>query len=183
MIFSFTFARKSRFLMVDLEKFRENARKEGMCDRYAVLWDGAGSKKQLMDLALSVQGADFLCAGIAKGWGISSDEIVKRFGRYINGVYTYEDTSGYTSVMYCKYYGEIVVDDTMLVLIDCDATVVVPDWGVVDIYATGFTNLSIVGGGRVRLIAYGDKGDVTVESVDEACRFKRIQKLNWSRGE
>lgn len=182
MIFSFTFACKSRFLMVDLEKFRENARREGICDRYAALWDGCGSKRGLMDLALSSQGADFLCDGIAKGWGISADEIVKRFGRYINGVYTYEDASGYSSVMYCRYYGEIVVDDTMLVLIDCDATVVVPDWAVCDIYATGFTNLSIVGGGRVRLIAYGDKSDVTVESVDEACRFKRIQKLCWSRG-
>lgn len=169
--------------MVDLEKFRENARREGICDRYAALWDGCGSKRGLMDLALSSQGADFVCDGIAKGWGISADEIVKRFGRYINGVYTYEDASGYSSVMYCKYYGEIVVDDTLLLLIDCDATVFVPDWAVCDIYATGFTNLSIVGGGRVRLIAYGDAGDVTVESIDSGCRFRRVQKSHWSRGE
>jgi hypothetical protein len=169
--------------MVNLEQFRENARKERICDRYAESWDRAVSKKGLMDLALSAQGADFVCDGIAKGWGISADEIVKRFGRYINGVYTYEDVSGYSSVMYCRYYGEIVVDDTLLVLIDCDVTVFVPDWAVVDIYATGFTSLSIVGGGRVRLIAYGDAGNVVVESIDGGCRFRRIQKNHWSRGE
>lgn len=168
--------------MVDLEKFRERASEEGICDRYAERWDSAKSKKSLMDLAMSVQGADFLCDGIAKGWSISSDIIVAAFGRYINGVYTYEDESGYSSVLYCKYYGEIAVEDALLILIDCDVTVVVPDWSVVDIYATGYTNLSIVGGGRVRLIAYGDACDVTVESVDGECRFRRIQKRGWSRG-
>ncbi len=169
--------------MVDLSQFRENARKEGICDRYAVLWDGCGSKKGLMDLALSAQGADFLCDGIAKGWGISSDEIVKRFGRYINGVYTYEDASGYTGVMYCEYIGSIDVETTLVVLIDCDVVLNVPDWHVCDIYATGKTSISVVGGGRVRLIAYGDAGDVVVDSVDAGCRYRRIQKNTWNRGD
>jgi hypothetical protein len=53
---------------------------------------------------------------------------------------------------------------------------------VCDIYASGKTSVSIVGGGRVRLIAYGDAGDVVVESVDAGCRFRRIQKSGWSRG-
>ena len=168
--------------MVDLEQFRENARKEDICDRYAVLWDSAGSKRCLMDLALSAQGADFVCDGIAKGWGISSGEIVKRFGKYINGRYVYEGEGGYTSVMYCGYEGSIDVDTTLLVLIDSDVVLVVPDWMVCDVYASGNVSVSIVGGGRVRLVAYGDAGDVVVESIDSGCRFKRIQKSHWSRG-
>lgn len=168
--------------MVDLSQFRINADNEGICERYADLWDGAGSKKSLIDLALSGQGADFLCDGISKGWGISPDEIVRRFGRYINGGYVYRDESGYTSTMYCKFVGNIDVDTTLLLLIDCDVVLNVPDWMVVDVYACGETNLSIVGGGRVRLVAYGDISSVNVESVDGDCVFKRIQKRNWSRG-
>jgi hypothetical protein len=168
--------------MVDLEKFRENARKEGMCDRYAVLWDECGSKKGLMDLALTSQGIDFVCDGIAKGWGISVEEIERRFGRYINGAYVHEDDDGYSSVMYCGYEGSIDVDTTLVVLIDSDVVLSVPDWLVCDIYASGKVNISIVGGGRVRLIAYGDAGDVVVESVDSGCRFRRVQKNGWSRG-
>jgi hypothetical protein len=169
--------------MVNLEQFRENAREEKICDRYAEKWDNAGSKKVLMDLALSVQGADFLCDGIGKGWGISSVEIVRRFGHYINGRYVYECEGGYSSVMYCGYEGSIDVDTSLVVLIDSDVVLVVPEFCVVDIYATGKVSMSIVGGGRVRLIAYGDAGNVVVESVDGGCRFRRIQKNHWSRGE
>ena len=167
--------------MVNLEQFRANAEREGICENYALLWDKAGSKKQLMDIALSAQGADFLCDSIAKGWGLSSDEIVSRFKRYINGAYTYEAPSGYTSVLYCQYYGPIEAEDTLVVLIDCDATISVPEWAVCSIYATGFTNISIVGSGRVRLVAYGDPSSVTVESVSEDCKFKRVQKKERDR--
>ena len=169
--------------MVNLEQFRENAREERICDRYAERWDSAGSKKGLMDLALSSQGADFVCDGIAKGWGISAEEISRRFGKYINGRYVYEDESGYSSVMYCGYEGSIDVDTTLLVLIDSDVVLSIPDWHVCDVYASGKVGISVVGGGRVRLIAYGDAGDVVVDSIDSGCRFRRIQKNHWSRGE
>jgi hypothetical protein len=169
--------------MVSLEQFRENARKEGICGRYAALWDNAKSKKVLVDLGLSVQGMDTVCDSIAKGWGISTDEIRRRFGSYINGRYIHEDEAGYTSVIYCGYEGSIDIETSLLMLVDCDVVLTIPDWHVCDIYATGKVSLSIVGGGRVRLIAYGDAGDVVVESVDDACRFRRIQKAHWSRGE
>lgn len=169
--------------MLGLEQFRSYASGEGICEEYALLWDKAGSKRQLMDLAMSVQGADFLCDTIARGAGvITSDLIVSKFGRYLNGAYCYEDGSGYSSELYCKHYGAIDVDVAIVILIDCDVTLSVPDWMVCDIYATGVTNISVVGGGRVRLIAYGDAGDVTVESVDAGCRFRRVQKREWSRG-
>ena len=167
--------------MVNLEQFRANAEKEGICENYALLWDKAGSKKQLMDIALSAQGADYLCYSIAKGWGLSSNEIISRFNRYINGAYTYEAPSGYTSVLYCKYYGAIDAEDTLVILIDCDATISVPDWAICSIYATGITNVSIIGGGRVRLIAYGDPANVTIESVSEDCRLKVIHKEDRDR--
>ena len=170
--------------MIDLEQFRVNAEKEGiLCENYALLWDKANSKKQLMDLALSAQGANTLCYSIAHGWGLSNEEILKRFKRYINGAYTYEAASGYTSVLYCNYYGMIEAEDTLIILIDCDTIINVPEWAVCSIYATGKTNISIIGGGRVRLVAYGDPANITVESVSENCRFKRVQNKGIDREE
>mgnify|MGYP006874766911 FL=1 len=95
----------------------------------------------------------------------------------------YEDEAGYSSVMYCGYEGSIDVETALVVLIDSDVVLSVPEWHVCDVYASGKVSVSIVGGGRVRLIAYGDAGDVVVESIDSGCRFRRIQKNGWSRGE
>lgn len=167
--------------MVNLQQFRANADKEGICEEYALLWDKAGSKKQLMEIAMSSQGADFLCDSIAKGWGISPDEISSKFSRYLNGAFVYHDVLGYSSVLYCQHFGTIEVEDTLVILIDSDVVLSVPDMAVCEVYATGVTTLSIIGGGHVRLVAYGNPANVVVESVSEDCKFRRVQKRERER--
>lgn len=164
--------------MIDLKQFRQNATKDGLCSEYATKWDNSGSKKHLIDLAFGVKGVDYICDAIAKGWGISPDYICENFSRYINGGYTYED--GYSSKMYCRYKGDIVCEDTILALIDCDVTIELPEYHICQIYATGCCNINIVGKGEAIVVAYGKAEDVNVTFTEDV-RIKRIQKKEKDR--
>lgn len=161
--------------MIDLTKFRENATAEGFCDEYVTKWDNCGSKKELVDMAFSVKAVDYLCDAIAKGWGLSPDYIADKFKAYINGNYTL-DTGGYTSQMYCKYKGDIICDVALLTLIDCDATIELPEFQISQIYSTGKTNIRLYGKGEAIIVAYGNPDDVTVENIGDV-RYKRKQKI------
>jgi len=162
--------------MVTLEDFLENAQVEGICDEYRDRVVNCGSKKQLMDMALSAKGSDYLCDAIAKGWGISPKEISRRFAPYINGKYTLD--KGYTSTMYCQYNGSIVCEPTLLILIECDVDVEIPKHHVCYIYACGKCNIRIKGG-WFRVHTYGNPNDVVivhneeVESYFRECKKER----------
>ena len=43
-------------------EFKQKAFKMGICDDYRKQWQQATNNKDLADMALTVQGADFLCA-------------------------------------------------------------------------------------------------------------------------
>lgn len=159
--------------MITLEDFLENAQVEGICDEYRDRVVNCGSKKQLMDMALSAKGADYLCDAIAKGWGISPEEISRRFAPYINGKYTLD--KGYTSAMYCQYKGSIVCETTLLTLIECNIEVEVSEYCIRAIYACGKCNISIKGKGQVLVVTYGNPNDV-VFTLDKDIRCKRLRK-------
>lgn len=159
--------------MVTLEDFLENAQVEGICDEYRDRVVNCGSKKQLMDMALSAKGSDYLCDAIAKGWGISPQEISKRFAPYINGKYTLD--KGYTSTMYCQYKGSIACEITLLILIECDVDVEIPKNCVCCIYACGKCNIRIKGKGQVLVVTYGNPNDVILQ-CDMDIRCKRLRK-------
>lgn len=165
--------------MIDINEFRQNATKDGLCAEYTILWDNCKSKKQLMDLVLSVKGIDYLCDAIAKGWGVSPDYIEYKFGAYINGRYRYEDK--YSSTIYCKFNGEIECNTTALTLICCNVNVVVPKNHICEIYATGNTNITLSGEGRCVVIAYGNAEEVIVNVDSENIHYKRIQKKEKDR--
>ena len=65
--------------MIDLTKFRENADERGICEEYSEKWADCVSKKQLMDLALDINGTIYLCNAIANGWGLSPEFIEDKF--------------------------------------------------------------------------------------------------------
>lgn len=159
--------------MVTLEDFLENAQVEGICDEYRDDVVNCGSKKQLMDIALSAKGSDYLCDAIAKGWGASPQEISKRFAPYINGKYTLD--KGYTSTMYCQYNGSIVCETTLLTLIECNIEVEIPEYHVCEIYACGKCNISVTGKGQVLVVTYGNPNDVVLRP-DMDIRCKRLRK-------
>lgn len=159
--------------MVTLEDFLENAQVEGICDEYRDDVVNCGSKKQLMDMALSVKGADYLCDAIAKGWGVSPQEISKRFAPYINGKYTLD--KGYTSTMYCQYNGSIVCETTLLTLIECNIEVEIPEYHTCEIYACGKCNIRVKGKGQVLVVTYGNPDEVVLKP-DMDIRCKRLRK-------
>lgn len=153
--------------IIDLYKFRQNANDNGVCDEYAKLWDKALSKVQLMDLALSVAGSDYLCDAIAKGWGVSPEYICSKFTHYINGRYEYTDESGYTSMMYCMFDGDVSCTSTLLTLINCDMTIHIPQYHMCQVNVTGNCKIDFTGEGSVVLFAYGDTDNITISSEEK----------------
>lgn len=162
--------------MVDLNKFRQNATQNGICGEYSTLWDSCLSKKEMADLGLSAKGLDYLCNAIAKGWGISPELLSKTFKNYINGKYRLE--KGYTSALYCLYNEDIVCETTALGLVNCNVSVIVPEYHICKIYATANTNITLSGKGEVIVIAYGDPNSVIVNVKSVELKYKRIQKTS-----
>lgn len=159
--------------MVTLEDFLENAQVEGICDEYRDRVVNCGSKKQLMDMALSAKGSDYLCDAIAKGWGISPQEISRRFAPYVNGKYIL-DNGIYTSQMFCGVGGSLECTTTLLCVIDCNLIITIPQNYICEIQTTK-SNLHLVGSGRVVVVTYGEKDDVTI-TCDDSVRYRRIHK-------
>lgn len=121
-----------------LEDYRKRAFEEGICDEYRKRWGKCHTKKDIMDMALSVRAVDYICSSIALGWGrLSSEAIIEDFGRYVNGSYS-RDCGGYLSEMYCGYSGKIVARKTILTLIHCGKVeVIIPKGYIIQVYVVG----------------------------------------------
>lgn len=157
--------------MDELATFKSRALRHGVCASYLDKWDAACSKKQIADMALSVQGAEYVCQSMAEGWGISPGYIANDFGSYINGRYKAAN-DGYTSRVYCKYNGKITVDATLIIIIDSIADIDVPPNAMCEVFCCGPCRLAISGGGRATFVCYG--GDVALSG--RCGRMKVINK-------
>lgn len=112
--------------MNEMALFRERLKKTQACAKYRRLFDAAETKQDYMNIALTPQGADVVLDGIQFKWGLSAKFIEENFADYINGKYVYNNPSGYTSEMYCNYWGDIQARTSMLVLINHSGTVTIP---------------------------------------------------------
>lgn len=146
---------------MDLVNFREIAKGKGICGLYLSKWEDCISKKQLMDVALSAQGMDFLCKSISDGWGLQSKYIHKEFSRFLNGRYIHENENGYTSSLYCKYNGEIESETTAILIIDSNVEVNIPKNHICEVYVVGDTKINFNGEGKVIAIRYGKTSSIT----------------------
>lgn len=162
--------------MIDLDKYRDNARKENLCEEYSQMWDSCGSLKQYMDMALSTKGVDYLCDSIAKGWGISPEHLSDRFSRFINGRYISKQKN-YESELYCEYNGSIAVRTAILTLINCKCDIYLPVNNICEIYVTGKSAIHIKGAGRCIFVCYGKEEDINI-ITDNSVKMKRINKKN-----
>lgn len=143
-----------------LERLQKDAIEHNVCSEYLKKWQNAKSKKQLVDIALSSQGCIFMCTSIEQGWGIESDYLRKNFEPFINRKYVMEDK--YSSCMYVKNKGVVVVDTTLLLIIDSDMTVSVPKNMITKLYVCGDSKVKVKGTGRVIVVRYGDSVNVAV---------------------
>ena len=149
--------------MITLEDFRTNAQVEGICDEYRDAFLSCVDKKQLMDMALGIKGADYLCNAISKGWGISPDEITKRFKGYLNGRYVF-DNGKYTSTMYCQCSDDTIeCETTLLTLIECkNITLNIPQNHICRIFTCVKCSIDIRGKGSCEIVCYGDYEDLKI---------------------
>lgn len=128
----------------------------GLCGKYNEKWADATTQKELVDLATDINGADFLCASVAKGWGLSRDFLLQNFGDYINGRYVsaHGEKKDYTSEVFIGCDGEIRARTTIIIVLYSDVTVYVPKNHACRIFAAGNTNIGIQCDGHCEFTDY-----------------------------
>lgn len=144
-------------MKVTLEDFRKNATEHGICEMSAD-WDKCKSKKQLIDLALSIRGIEYIAKAISEGWGIDAEIICREFAPFINGKYV-RDKDGYTSALWCSFKekspAEIYATQTALLVIGFIGNIYIPKNRICEIHAVN-SKFSVYGDGVLRLKPYGD---------------------------
>lgn len=167
-------------MSIGLKEYRENARKNDLCSEYSQKWDECKSYKQVIDMALDVKGVDYLCDTISKGWGITYDVILDKFGNFINGKYiSHQD--GYTSKMYCDYEGDVETNTTLICLISSNIVLSLLPNSLCEVYVTGKCNIEVKGDGRCVFVCYGNEKDISITGNTALC--KRINKKDRDRYE
>ena len=164
-------------MMNELHKFKETAISHGVCDEYLGKWNKATSKKELIDIALSSEGCEFMCSSINEGWGIDKAFFKRTFYPYLNGRYKYDKK--YTSSIYVDYKGSILADTTLMQVIDCDMCISVPSTMITKVFICGDSNVVFKGNGRLIVIVYGDKPKIDYKDFKGNIKF--IKGQQWIR--
>lgn len=145
-------------MTITLSEFRRQADKHGICEMSAE-WDNCKSKKQLIDLALSIRGIEYIAKAISEGWGIDADTICREFAPFNCGKYV-RDKDGYTSAIYCSdgkenCVAEINATTTAILVIDFIGRIIIPENRICEIHLVN-SKCYIRGEGRGYVYAYGD---------------------------
>lgn len=106
---------------------KRNAIMMNLCDEYRTMWDNANDIEKLMDMAMDVNGAEFLAASSNTAWGLTTAFIKGKVPAFINGNHIHRNRKGYTSEMYAGYEGDITARTALIILIGCKAKVYVPE--------------------------------------------------------
>lgn len=146
--------------MNELLNLKHNSVRLGLCSTYLDRWNKATSDDDLIDIALDVNGAEFLAMSVADGWGLPTEFIKERFGKFINGKW-YRHKNGYTSELYAGFDGDISQRCTLTTLIDCTSTIYVPNVNVARLYVSGESNITVRNDGECDVYIYGDKAKVS----------------------
>lgn len=144
-------------MKVTLEQFRKNAAEHGICEMSAD-WDKCKSKKQLIDLALSIRGIEYIAKAVSEGWGIDAETICREFAPFINGKYV-RDKDGYTSALYCSFKeespAEIYAEQTALLVIGFIGNIYIPKNRICEIHLVD-SKCYVVSKGKANIYVYGD---------------------------
>ena len=144
-------------------EFKQKAFKMGICEEYRKQWQQATNNKDLADMAMSIQGADFLCASVVNQWGGTKEQMMFALYDFANGNYVRRG-NGYTSELFLYYEGKITVKSTLYIVIGSeDVEIYVPRYRISNIYLAGCQNVQINCDGAVYVVNY-DK-DSKVKSV------------------
>ena len=133
-----------------------------VCALYLDRIKAAGSKSAIAEMVCDCNGGVFVCSEIAAGAELDYESAAQYFAAHFNGkrVFEYENEYGrYTSETYCAYSGEIVAKTTVITLLGCDVTIVVPDGAICNINCDSHSHCKIVCKGNSRAICtyWGNK--------------------------
>jgi len=141
--------------MNELLEYKCNAKRLGICEPYLKRWNEATSKEDLMNIALDINGVDFLAISTAEGWGLPVDYIKQNFGNYINGKWQRQGR-GYTSELYVGYKASITQRSTITLLIGCNCKFYTPKYHVCSLFVSGKSHVTVCGRGKCTVTTYGD---------------------------
>lgn len=140
--------------MKDLLWFKKECEKQGICESMKALWDNARSDEDLICVASSVRGMDYISDAHAKGWFVDLDWMRERFNSYINGYYMF-DNGLYTSSIYVSYTGNIKLKSRAIMLLDCNCTIESDNMPHM-IYVSGKSRVEIKNGHNCICYIYGE---------------------------
>lgn len=171
----------------NLIDFKKKAKRLGLCDDYTIRWNKCSSKEELMKLALTINGVEFLADSIAFRWGLSKEYIVKEFGDYLCSTerHTVLSERGYTSEMYAMVNGGVIKPYGSLSLIiscNCSITLYNNFMGFIYICDGSIVNIDASLSKELRLFVYGDTNNITFSDKGNGKIFiENIQKSKWVR--
>ena len=135
-------------------EFKQKAFKMGICEEYRKQWQQATNNKDLADMAMSIQGADFLCASVVNQWGGTKEQMMFALYDFANGNYVRRG-NGYTSELFLYYEGKITVKSTLYIVIGSeDVEIYIPRYRIANIYLAGCKNVKINCAGAVYVVKY-----------------------------
>ena len=143
-------------------EFKQKAFKMGICEEYRKQWQQATNNKDLADMAMSIQGADFLCASVVNQWGGTKEQMMFALYDFANGNYV-RHNQGYTSELFLYYEGKITVKSTLYIVIGSeDVEIYIPRYRIANIYLAGCKNVKINCDGAVYIVNYDKDSKVKI---------------------
>ncbi len=143
---------------MNVETLKENILADDICAEYSAQVAACINKKQLFDVALSRQGAQYVCEQVAKGSIITPQVIETLFSSFLNGQYVRRGE--YSSAIYLKFKETIECNTDLLVLINCDVEVVLPPMVTATIFIVGCNRVKIESKQGVYVQCFGKQPDV-----------------------
>lgn len=143
-----------------------------ICERYLPSVGSAQSRKQYMDIALDINGMEFLCNMREKGYGLPYDVICGEFRAYLNGRYIHTNAKpigGYSSSLYCRIEdpSEITINTTLTGIFGCSCWIHVPKNMCCQLCVDGASVVNIsVGDGAKCHVDLWDGGVVISDNMD-----------------
>lgn len=156
--------------MNELLDFKRAARLHGVCGEWGGRWDAAESRGDLMNVALSAQGVEYIAAATAQGWGLSQEYFKREFASYINGLWQ-RKADGYTSELYVGHSGAVEQRSTLTLMLGCHCTFHVPKKGVAQLYLCGGSDVTVVNDGYCAVYVYGDGNTFRTEGRGVHSRY------------
>lgn len=161
-------------------EFKQKAFRMGICDRYRQEWARVSDYKGLADMMMTIQGADFICASVANGWGLTKEQMLFALYDFANGNYV-RRTKGYECELFLAYDGKITVKSTLyIVLYSEDVEIYVPRYRATNIYIAGCKNVKINCDGVAYIVNYGDCNINVVRGNSETVKIADTSEIKDS---